>query len=240
MQPLLQLIKTPEELMEAVTTYLAVILISLPAAFLYNLYGALLRSIGRANTALMALAAAAAVNLVLDFCFVALFHWEISGAAWATATSQMISAVVCILYLWRKAPELMFRYKDCHMDVSLLRKTAHFSFVTSLHQSSLYIGKLLVQGAVDTGGTEMISAYTATTRIEGFANSFGDIGSAVTSVLVAQNYGAHKVQRVRASFRSRFLLMLCMGLALSFIMYVSAGASVGFMLGGGTQSGGGF
>lgn len=117
------------------------------------------------------------------------------------------------------------------MDRPLLRKTVRFSFVTGLHQSSLYIGKLLVQGAVNTGGTDLISAYTAATRIEGFANSFGDSGSAATSVLVAQNRGAGKDGRVRGSFRSSLLLMLGMGLAMSVIMYVSASATVGFMLG---------
>ncbi|WP_052084532.1 MATE family efflux transporter [Oscillibacter sp. ER4] len=119
-----------------------------------------------------------------------------------------------------------------------MKQTAHFSFVTALHQSSLYIGKLLVQGAVNTGGTDMISAYTATTRIEGFANSFGDSGSAATSVLVAQNRGAGKEERVKESFRSSLFLMLAMGLAMSLIMYVSASTLVGFMLG--TRSGAAF
>lgn len=124
------------------------------------------------------------------------------------------------------------------MDGELLKQTAHLSFVTALHQSSLYIGKLLVQSAVNTGGTDMISAYTATTRIEGFANSFGDSGSAATSVLVAQNRGAGKDERVKESFRSSLFLMLAMGLAMSLIMYVSASTSVGFMLG--TRSGAAF
>ena len=153
---LLRLIHTPQELTGYVTAYLTVILISLPAAFVYNLYGALLRAIGR---------------------------------------------------------------------------TARYSFVTGLHQSSLYIGKLLVQGAVNTGGTDMISAYTATTRIEGFANSFGDIGAAATSVLVAQNLGAGKPERVQKTFRSSLVLMLAMGLLSGLVMYLTAGATVGFMLG---------
>lgn len=153
---LLRVIQTPQELTGYVTAYLTVILISLPAAFVYNLYGALLRAIGR---------------------------------------------------------------------------TARYSFVTSLHQSSLYIGKLLVQGAVNTGGTDMISAYTATTRIEGFANSFGDIGAAATSVLVAQNLGAGKPERVQKTFRSSLVLMLAMGLLSGLVMYLTAGATVGFMLG---------
>lgn len=231
LSPLLRLIQTPSKLKTFVSVYLTIILASLPAAFLYNLYGALLRAIGRANAALM-------VNVALDYCFVARFQLGIASAAWATAASQAISAVLCILYLRRKAPELIFARADCRMDGELLKQTAHFSFVTALHQSSLYIGKLLVQGAVNTGGTDMISAYTATTRIEGFANSFGDSGSAATSVLVAQNRGAGKEERVKESFRSSLFLMLAMGLAMSLIMYVSASTSVGFMLG--TRSGAAF
>ncbi len=228
---LLRLIRTPAELTGFVTAYLTIILLSLPATFLYNLYSALLRSIGRANAALLALFAAVSVNLLLDYWFVAKLQWGISGAAWATAVSQAFSAMLCIIYLRHKTPELIFTRKDCRMDAALLHRTAHFSFITAMHQSSLYIGKLLVQGAVNTGGTEMISAYTATTRIEGFANSFADSGAAAASVVVAQNYGAGKDDRVRETFGRSFVLMICMGLAMSAIMYVSASASVGFMLG---------
>lgn len=228
---LLSFIRTPKELLVPVSTYLSIILINLFASFLYNLYSALLRAIGRTSASLMALAAAVSVNLVLDFLFVAKFAWGIAGAAYATAISQIISAGLCILYLVCKAPNLVFRRKDCHMDKNLLLQTTRFSFITGLLQSSLYIGKLLIQGAVNTGGTDMISAYTATTRIEGFANSFGDSGSSATSVLVAQNYGAGKKGRVRNSFRSSFFLLFFIGVVMSVVMYVSAAASVGLMLG---------
>ena len=235
---LLRVIRTPAELTAFVTRYLTVILFGLPAAFLYNLYSAILRAIGRANAALMALAAAVTVNVIFDYCFVAKLQWGISGAAWATTASQMLSAMVCMVYLRHQIPDLIFTRDDCRMDGALLHQTAHFSFVTALHQSSLYIGKLLVQGAVNTGGTDMISAYTATTRIEGFANSFADSGSAATSVLVAQNRGAGKEERIQKTFRSSLVLMIGMGAAMSAVMYVSAGASIGFMLG--THSGDSF
>ena len=190
----------------------------------------------RPNMGLILSIASGVTNFVGDWVLIQLLG--LPGAAWATAASQAISAVLCILYLRRKAPELIFARADCRMDGELLKQTAHFSFVTALHQLSLYIGKLLVQGAVNTGGTDMISAYTATTRIEGFANSFGDSGSAATSVLVAQNRGAGKEERVKESFRSSLFLMLAMGLAVPLIMYVSASTSVGFMLG--TRSGAAF
>lgn len=75
-------------------------------------------------------------------------------------------------------------------------------------------------------------------RVEDFANSFGDSGSAAISALVAQNRGAGKKERVKESFRSSLFLMLAMGLAMSLIMYSNASTSVGFMLG--TRSGAAF
>lgn len=75
-------------------------------------------------------------------------------------------------------------------------------------------------------------------RVEDFANSFGDSGSAAISALVAQNRGAGKKERVKESFRSSLFLMLAMGLAMSLIMYSNASTAVGLMLG--TRSGAAF
>jgi len=228
---LLRAIQTPPELTAFTSAYLTIILASLPAAFLYNLYGALLRSVGQASAALAALAIATGTNLVLDFLLVARLGMGIAGAAWATAVSQALSGVLCVLWLRRTSPALLFHREDCRMDRKLLRQLARFSFVTGLHQSGLYIGKLLVQGAVNTGGTAVISAYTATTRIEGFANSFGDSGASATSVLTAQNLGAGKQDRVRQTFWISLRLLLALGLLCSLLMYLTAGGTVGAMLG---------
>ena len=231
LSPILRLIKTPDSLMAYTVSYLRIIMLSLPASFLYNLYNAILRSIGRAGAALLALAAAVSANLLFDYYFVAVLGLGITGAALATAISQALAAVLCIIYLFLKEPKLIVTGKDLCIDSSLLKRTAYFSLVTGLHQSSLYIGKLLVQGAVNTGGTEMISAYTATTRIEGFANSFGDSGSSAASVLTAQNLGADNKGRVKRIFRCSLLIMALTGIITSAIMYLSSGVSTGFVLG---------
>ena len=225
------IIQIPHELRGLVRTYLTVIFLSLPAAFLYNLYSAILRSVGHAGAALAALAAAVVMNVLLDVLLIAHFGMDIGGAAAATAASQAASAAMCIIYLRKKLPELSPRRADCRMDKALLRKTLKLSAVTALHQSGLYIGKLLVQGAVNTGGTAMISAYTASIRIEGFANSFGDSVAAASSVLTAQNFGAGKKGRVKKCFRTGQTYALALGALSAIIMYFSAGTAAGFMLG---------
>ncbi len=231
MSGILHMIRTPKEIQGYVAAYLMIILAALPASFLYNLYNALLRAVGNTKAPLMILAVSVGGNLMLDLLFVAVFDKGIAGAAWATAISWLCSALLCAIYLKKTMNELMFRRKDCRIDRNLLQKTAHYGIAAGIHQSSLYLGKLFVQGAVNSAGTDMIAAYTATTRIEGFANSFGDSGSAATSVVTAQNYGAQKNRRVRETFRCSLVILFVMGLVSAVVMYASAEATVGYMLG---------
>ena len=116
----------------------------------------------------------------------------------------------------------MFRRADMVYDGPLLRRTAHFSLVSALHMCSLYIGKLLVQGTVNSLGTGAISAYTAATRIEGFANSFGDSGHTAVSVFIGQNTGAGDQKRVREGFFTGQRLLAALGLFMSLLMLVGA------------------
>lgn len=112
-----------------------------------------------------------------------------------------------------------------------MKKTAKFGSVSAFHQSSLYIGKLLVQGAVNTGGTDMISAYTATMRIEGFANSFSDSGAVTLSVFVAQNCGAGDKKRAKSGFRQGWTIMVAMAVILSILMILFTKSAVIVLMG---------
>ena len=231
MPAILQLAQTPAEISGYVETYLTIVLLGLPAAFLYNLYSALLRSAGDARAALLVLAVAVAANLGLDILLIARWQMGVAGAALATVLAQILSVLLSVGYLRARYPFLLFQKEDCHLDGPLLKKTMRFSIVTGLQQSGLYIGKFLVQGAVNTGGTDLIAAYTATTRIEGFANSFGDSGAAATSVMVAQNVGAENTQRVREIFWKSLLLLFVFGAVCSFVMYLFTGQAVALLLG---------
>lgn len=117
------------------------------------------------------------------------------------------------------------------MDAQMLHTTIQCSLATAIHQGSLYIGKLLIQGTVNTGGLEAISAYTAATRIEGFANSFGDSCSAATSVIVSQSYGARNPSRIQKSFHCSLRVVATLGLACTVILFGSRSVTSGLMLG---------
>ena len=230
MRPVLLLIQSPAALIPYIESYLRVIIGGMLCTYLYNLFSSMLRAIGDTRAATFFLFVAVAVNAVVDYLFVGLLNLGIAGAAWATVLSQLLSALCCLVYILRRDRDLLCSRYDFHLDGGLVRQTLTFGFSSALHQSSLYIGKIFVQGAVNTLGTPGIAAYTATTRIEGFANSFGTSVGQALSVFVSQNYGAKNDARVRDGLKESLKLGVGLGLALSALMFLSARAGVGVFL----------
>ncbi len=222
LQPMLGLLRTPEDIVPYAVDYLSLIYVGLVAAFAYHLSSAVLRSVGDTRSALGFLLVSMGANLVLDVWFVAGLGLGVAGAALATVIAQGLAAVLCVGYLAVWYPQLLFRRRDMLYDPPLLSRTARFSLVSAMQMCSLYVGKLLVQGTVNSLGTDAIAAYTAATRIEGFANSFGDSGCTAVSIFIGQNTGARDHQRVREGFRTGQRLLLAFGLVMSALMIVFA------------------
>lgn len=234
---LLTVLQTPEQVAVYAAGYLRIIFLGFPAAFAYHLSSGVLRAVGNTRAALFFLALSMGVNLALDLAFVAGLAMGVAGAALATVLAQALAAGLCAAYLRLRFPELMFHTEDMVMDIPLLRRTVHFSFVTALHMCNLYIGKLLVQGTVNSLGEDAIIAFTAATRVEGFANSFGDSGAAAVAVFTGQNTGAGNNSRVRDGFRQGQKLLFAFGLCMSLVMILGAEPFLRLVLPKGNESG---
>lgn len=83
----------------------------------------------------------------------------------------------------------MIQRSDMRMDPTLMRLTASYGAVAALQQSSLYLGKLIVQSAVNGISTAAISAFTATTRVENFSQAFGISGCEAIAILWPRTRG---------------------------------------------------
>ena len=226
MRPVLVLIHSPEELIPEIEAYLKVIIGGMLCSYLYNLSSGMLRAIGDTRAATFFLLISVAVNAVLDYLMVGPWQRGVAGAAWATVISQGLSALCCVAYILRRDRDLICTRYDIGFEKSLVKRTLAFGCTSALHQSSLYIGKIFVQGAVNLLGTPGIAAYTATMRVEGFANSLGtSVGSAL-SVFISQNHGAGNTGRERDGFRQGMGLSAAMGVALSALMFLLARPSM--------------
>ncbi|MBD9157270.1 MAG: MATE family efflux transporter, partial [Lachnospiraceae bacterium] len=198
--PILRLMNYSDEIMPDVKAYMGIIYAGLIVTAAYNALAAFLRALGDSKSPLYFLIISAIINVGLDVAFIIYGGMGVEGCAYATVIAQGISAVLCFFYIVKRYPILHLKKENFAFSLHSCGRLLALGIPMALQFSITAIGTIIVQGAVNTGGMEMISAYTATTRIEGFANSFGDSGSAATSVLVAQNLGAGKKERVRQSF----------------------------------------
>lgn len=231
LSPLLSAMQTPADVAAACVDYLSIVFCGLIATYYYNLFSSMLRSVGNTRAALGVLAISMVLNVLLDLLFVAVCGWGIKGAAAATFISQAFSAILCFWYVKRFLPDLLFTKADARYDSVLAKKSLSYGLSTALHQSSIYIGKILVQGSVNAMGTDMITAYTATTRIEAFANSLCESVSSAIAVFVAQNIGHKDHRRAKQGLFRTFACMTVMATFMACLLYLSSTVGIQLMSG---------
>lgn len=215
----LTLTGTPDSIMKDADAYLKIVFGGLIFSFIYNFYSSALRATGDSRTPVIFLIVSAIINVVLDLIFIRVFHWGVAGAAIATVVAQAISAILCILYVYLKVPILHIDRKELVVDKELLKTTINYSWVSAMQQTCLYIGKILVQGVVNSFGTDAIAAFSAVTRIEAFAIApAGSIADAVTTY-TAQNNGAGKKERLKEGYRQGSIISATYSIFITSVIF---------------------
>jgi len=228
--PLLRLCHTPDAIFPETARYLRIVALGMVVTSMYNILAAASRSIGDTLTPLICLVAGSLVNVGLDMLFVARFAWGVAGAAWATVISQALSALLCAWLLRRNEPMLFAGQGDFVPDRALFGRTLRFSAPSALQQAGIYVGKLLVQSAVNPLGVSAIAAFNAVNRIDDYALiPERDIANGET-VLVAQNRGAGKADRMRRGFFAAMALEVAYGLVVSVAVFALAEPLMGLFV----------
>ena len=166
---ILWVLRVPEELKLLMKDYLVIIFLGITATFLYNYFANLLRAIGNSVVPLVFLAVSALLNVALDLLCVIVFGWGVKGAAGATVFSQFVSGIGIGIYTLKKFPELCPKREDCRWDKQNLASILNLSVMTSVQQSIMNFGILMVQGLVNSFGTVIMAAFAAAVKIDSFA-----------------------------------------------------------------------
>lgn len=213
--PLLRVLSVPEEILGITTTYLRIIFIGAPFTFFYNAIASALKSVGDSKTPLKFLMFCSVLNGILDVIFIGILGFGIVCSAMTTVFAEALSAILCIIYVYRKIPLLQLKPSEFKIEKSLLKETLQFGVVTALQQSIQPIAKLLIQGAVNPMGVDVIAAFNAVQKVEAYACLPEQSISNGMTTFIAQNAGAKKDKRIRKGFRVGMLLefgywtMLC-------------------------------
>ena len=170
MDGILWILRVPTSIKGLMKDYLWVIFLGILATFLYNYFANLLRAIGNSMVPLLFLAVSSILNIILDLLFVLKFHWGVQGAAGATVFSQYVSGIGICIYAYAKVKDIRITKEDMQWRKENLTLILNLSVMTSLQQSIMNFGILMVQGLVNSFGTVIMAAFAAAVhylRIEG-------------------------------------------------------------------------
>ena len=229
-RPMLFLIQTPNEIVPEAESYLRIIIAGLVFSFFYNLLSSSLRAIGNAMMPLLFLFLSCALNIGMSMVLVGNFQMGVKGAAYSTVISQAVSVLLCVGYIFRRVPVFRFRLRDLKINTELLKRTVNYSSVSAVQQTFLYVGVLILQGAVNPLGVDAIAAYSAVTKIDGFILAPTDSLALALTIFTSLNRGAGKTARVRAGLKNSMAIGAAFCLPVAFAVYFLAGTLMSFFL----------
>lgn len=220
--PILALLQVPADVWDLMREYLTVIFCGIAATFLYNFFASLLRALGNSVVPLAFLAISAVLNIALDLWFVTGLNLHVSGAAAATVIAQYVSGAGLALYARLCVPQLHVRRRHFKIRAARVKEIAGFSLLTCVQQSVMNLGILMVQGLVNSFGATIMAAFAVAVKIDAFAYMpVQDFGNAF-STFVAQNFGAKKMDRIRAGIRGAFATSMLFCIVISAGVWIAA------------------
>lgn len=209
---MLKMISTPENIFADADVYLKIYIGGFIFLFFYNVVTGIFTSLGDSKTPLYFLIGSSVSNIILDYVFVAMLHWDVAGVAWATFVCQGIACVLALFTLQKRLKSIEVGEKAESFSWPMLKKVMAFAIPSILQQSFVSVGNIFVQNLINSFGSSVIAGYSAAIKINTFAvTCFSTTGNAVSS-FTAQNVGAGYYDRVKQGLKSGLLMGLIIGI----------------------------
>lgn len=203
---ILIIMNTPADIIDHAYNYIVVIFIGIPTVFLYNMVSGVIRSLGDSKTPVVFLVLSSIINVVLDFFLILVCKMGVAGAGWATVTSQLISGLTCLIYMYKKYDILKGDKSEKVLDRRFITNLCMNGVPMGLQYSITAIGSTILQAAVNTLGSTYVAAMTAGSKMFNFTCCPFDALGSTMATYAGQNVGAAKIKRLGQGVRSAMII----------------------------------
>lgn len=205
-RPLLELMGTPENVIDLSVLYMRIYFIGMPAFMIYNFGAAILRSVGDTKRPLYFLLVSGIVNVIFNLIFVIVFQMGVAGVALATIISQTISAGFICMSLHQSEGALRLEKKKLKIHKDKLIQMLKIGLPAGLQGTIFSISNVLIQSSVNSFGATVMAGNTAASNIEGFVYTAMNAIYQTSLSFTSQNLGAKKYHRIDR------ILLVCLGI----------------------------
>ena len=226
--PMLRFMQTPEDVMDASTTYLSIYFWGIFGVLFYNVGGGILRAVGDSRRPLFFLIVSALLNTGLDLLFVLSFDMGVDGVALATVLSQILSAVLVMFSLSREDAGYGIRWRQIAIDRESLVNILKIGLPSSIQSALTAFSNVFVQSYINAFGSACMAGYGVYAKIDAFALIPVQSISLSSTTFVGQNWGARQPGRARDGVRAAIAMSLIATLIMGLGVFVLARPLMGF------------
>lgn len=219
-RPMLQLLNTPESIIDWCEDYLVIFFLGIAGFSYYNIFAGILRGLGDSLSALIFLLISTALNIVLDIIFVTRFNMGVPGVALATVIAQGISAVLSFLKLMKMNSSFDLNRKMLKLNKEYALQLIKLGLPSGLTQAIFSLAMIVVQSLTNSFGEMVIAANVIIMRVDGFAMMPNfSFGNAMTTY-AGQNIGARKLDRVEEGTKQGTMIAVGVSTVITIIILI--------------------
>ena len=215
----LEAMKTPEDVMGHAVVYIRIYFLGIIVNLVYNMGAGILRAIGDSRRPLYFLIASCFTNIILDVLLVAVLGMGVAGAALATITSQLLSAVLVVRALMKTDDMYKLEWKKVRIDQRMLQRIVRIGIPAGMQSVMYNISNVIIQAGVNTLGTDNVTAWATYGKVDGlYWMMINALGISATT-FVGQNFGAGRLDRVRKGAGACMVIGVVLTASVGVVLY---------------------
>ena len=219
-RPLLELMGSPEDVIDLAVLYVRIIFLGMPVQMLYNFCAAILRAVGDTQRPLYYLTIAGVVNVLLNLVFVILFHLSVAGVALATIISQAISALLVTRALMNMEGPTRLFLNRLRIHPGKLREIIRIGLPAGIQSSVFSLSNVVIQSSVNSFGSVVIAGNAASSNVGNFVYQAMNTFQQAITCFAGQNIGARKPRRIVSAMKVCMFWAVSFGLVLGMLSCV--------------------
>ena len=215
----LEAMKTPEDVMGHAVVYIRIYFLGIIVNLVYNMGAGIRRAVGDSRRPLYFLIASCFTNIILDVLLVAVLGMGVAGAALATITSQLLSAVLVVLALMKTDDMYKLEWKKVRIDQRMLQRIVRIGIPAGMQSVMYNISNVIIQAGVNTLGTDNVTAWATYGKVDGlYWMMINALGISATT-FVGQNFGAGRLDRVRKGAGACMVIGVVLTASVGAVLY---------------------
>lgn len=217
-RPLAILMQAPKEALDLTVLYVRICGGGIIFIIAYNMISGIFRGLGNSKLPLLFVLIACIVNIAGDILFVAVFHWDVAGAALATVLAQAVSVLLSLIIIRRQELPFTMKLRDIGFNREIfqfVRIGSPIAFQEILTQLSF----LALCAFINRLGLEASSGYGVANKIVSFVMLVPSSLMQSMASFVAQNVGAGKEARAKKAMYTGMGMGCAVGVFIALFVF---------------------